>query len=254
MASREEQKRKLREEREAAQRADASAAERRKRTAYLAGGIGLIALIVVVALVLVSQAGDDSGDTVQAENLFAGIPQKGVTLGDPDAPVTVVEYGDLQCEFCRAFAIDDLPGILKDYVKPGDVKMELRLVAFLGPDSETGRGVAAGAAEQSLIWPFAENVYNNQQGENTGYMNTEFLTEQLSAVKGMDVQAALAVPGTEAAQQYAAESDRLAQEAGVNGTPTFTVTPDGGETKNVSAAELPGAIDDALAETDSSSG
>jgi protein-disulfide isomerase len=246
MASREEQKRKLREERQAAQEADAAAAARRKRTAYLAGGIGLIALIVVVALVLVSQSGDDE-TTVDTKDVFAGVPQKGIALGDADAPVTVVEFADLQCPFCRDFAVHDLPGIVKDYVKPGDVKMELRLLAFIDPtQSADGRNVAAGAAEQDLIWPFAENVYNNQGQEGSGYMTTDFLSEQAAAVPGLDVDKALAAADSTFAQDYATESDDEAEQAGVSSTPSFAVTPQGGETKVVDADGLRGAIDDAL--------
>ena len=247
MASREEQKRKLREQREAAEKAAAHTAELRKRTAYLAAGVGLIALIVVVSLVLVSQSGDDD-KKVETTDVFAGIPQKDITLGDPDAPVTVIEFADLQCPFCRDFAVHDLPGIVKKYVKPGDVKMELRLLAFIGPDSSTGREVAAGAAEQSLIWPFAENVYNNQGTENSGYMTTEFLREQAEAVPGLDAQRALDAAGSPFAQKYADESDSEAQKQGVSSTPSFAVTPDGGETKVVDADGLSDAIDDAISQ------
>lgn len=250
MASREEQKRKARAEREAAEAAAAETAALRKRTAYLAAGVGLIALIVVVALVLVSQSSDDD-KTVDSKDVFAGVPMKDITMGDPNAPVTVVEFADLQCPFCRDFAVHDLPGIVKDYVKPGDVKMELRLLAFIGGDSELGRSVAAGAAQQDLIWPFAENVYNNQGTENSGYMNEDFLRDQAEAVSGLDVDQAFTDSTSDAAQQYATESDQEAQDAGVSSTPSFAVTPEGGETKVVDADGLTDAIDDALAEADS---
>jgi protein-disulfide isomerase len=246
MSSRADQKREAREQREAAQQADAAAAARRRRTAYLAGGIALVALIVVVALVLVSQAGTGDSD-IDANETFAGIDQSGITLGDPKAPVTVVEFADLQCPFCRDFALDDLPGIVEDYVKPGDVKMELRLLAFIGPESETGRQVAAGAAQQDLIWPFAENVYAHQGAEGTGYMTEDFLREQASGADGLDADAALAAIGSPEAEKYASESDDAAQAAGVQSTPAFLVRA-GTDTQLVDRASgLRGAIDDALA-------
>jgi protein-disulfide isomerase len=246
VSSRAEQKRQLREEREAAERADAEAAGRRRRTAYLAGGMSLIALIVVVALILVSQSG--SGDTEVDPGLFAGVDQHGITLGDPKAPVTVTEFADLQCPFCKKFALDELPGIVDDYVKPGDVKMELKLLAFIGPDSETGRGVAAGAAQQDRIWPFAENVYSHQKTENTGYMTTDFLHEQASGISGLDADRAVAAAGSTEAQTYASESDKAAQDAGVTSTPTFAVSSGTGEPQVVSADGLRDAIDAALAQ------
>lgn len=248
MASRQEQKKKLRAEREAAQKAAADAAARRKRTAFLAGGAALIALVVIVVLVVASQ-GDDGGDTQVDATKFDGVPMKGISMGTENAPVTVVEFADLQCPFCRDFAVDELPGIIKDYIKPGDVKMELRLLAFIGPDSEAGRGVAAGAAEQDLIWPFTENIYANQGTENSGYMTEEFLTEQAEAVPGLDVDKAFAASDSEFAQQYGAESEQLAEEAGISSTPSFTVTADGGEPETVDADGLRDAIDDALAQS-----
>ena len=248
MSSRAEQKREAREQREAAERADAEAAQRRRRTAALAGGIGLIALVVVVALILVSQSGSGDSD-VDPNATFAGVEQKGFTLGDPKAPVTVVEFADLQCPFCRDFAVDDLPGIVGDYVKPGDVKMELRLLGFIGEDSLTGREVAAGAVQQDRVWPFAENVYAHQGTENTGYMTTDFLHEQASGIDGLDADRAVAAIGSPEAQAYGQESDSEASDAGVKSTPSFLVGPSGSDqTKLVSASGLRGAIDDALAQ------
>src|SRR4051812_39687731 len=243
MSSRAEQKREAREQREAAEREDASAAERRRRTAYLAGGIALIALIVVVALVLVSQSGSGSSD-VDPNATFSGVDQSGATLGDPKAPVTVVEFADLQCPYCRDFAVDDLPGIVDDYVKPGDVRMELRLLGFIGDDSLTGRQVAAGAAEQDRIWPFAENVYAHQETENTGYMTEDFLKEQATGIDGLDADQALAAIGSPEAQRYASESDSRAEDAGVKSTPSFLVGATGSsDMQLVEASDLRDAID-----------
>jgi protein-disulfide isomerase len=251
MSSRAEQKREAREARERAEREAAAHEAHRRRTAYLAGGIALIALVVVVALVLVSQSGSDSSSSsVDPNATFAGVPQKGITAGDPKAPVTVVEFADLQCPFCRDFAVDDLPGIVDDYVKPGKVLLELRLLAFLGSDSETGRQVAYGAAEQDLMWPFAENVYANQGTENTGYMTEDFLKQQADGIDGLDSAKALEAIGSPQAAKYGNESDSEAQAAGVNSTPTFVVKPTsgGGQPQVVSASGLRDAIDKALAE------
>lgn len=249
MSSRQEQKKRLREQREAEQKAAEQAQQRKQRTALIAGGVALVALVVVVILVVASQSSDDKQATTS--DVFAGVPMKGITLGDPDAPVTVGEFADLQCPFCRDFAVEDLPDIVNDYVKPGDVKMEMHLLAFIGPESEAGRGVAAGAAEQNLIWPFTEQVYNNQGTENTGYMTQEFLTEQASNVEGLDVDKAFAAAKSEFAQNYATESDQKAQDLGVSSTPSFAVTPEGGETKVVDADGLTDAIDEALEQADS---
>lgn len=247
MTSRAEQKQRLREQRKAEERV--ATAEQRKRTAYLAGGIALLAIIIVGALILVSQSGDDSSSNPPVESgLLAGIPQSGITLGQSDAPVTVVEFADLQCPFCAMFATENFPDVVKKYVEPGDVKMELRLLGFVGPDSENARLVAGAAAEQDRIWPLAENVYQNQGQENSGYLTNDFLKQQGADIPGLDIDKAIADSSGDAAQMYASESDTEAQNAQVSSTPTFLVGPTGGQMNSVSADGLDKAIDEALAQ------
>ena len=67
-------------------------------------------------------------------------------LGDPDAPLTVTEYVDLQCPACAAAARETLPALVRDHVRTGKVKLEARTLHFLGPDSERAARFAAGAA------------------------------------------------------------------------------------------------------------
>ena len=77
------------------------------------------------------------------QSLLAGIPQTPTSLGKAAASVTMVEYLDLQCPFCQQFETQVLPGLIRSYVRPGKLRIEPRLVAFIGPDSVTGRLAAA---------------------------------------------------------------------------------------------------------------
>ena len=62
-----------------------------------------------------------------------GIPQAGVVLGDPNAPVTLVEWADLQCPFCREWSTAAFPALVHDYVRTGKLQIVFRGLAFLGP-------------------------------------------------------------------------------------------------------------------------
>jgi protein-disulfide isomerase len=213
----------------------------------LAGGTFVAALVAVTALIVVSFSSPDSPGSAP-KGLFRAVPQHGIAIGAADAPVTVIEFADLQCPFCAGFAGNDLPGIVADYVRPGEVRMELRLLAFLGSDSETGRGVAAAVAGQDRLWPFAENVFLHQGTEGSGYMDLGYLADQAEGIDGLDAEAALAAAGSARGQRYASVSDQLAEELGVNSTPSFVVT--GGDPDSsvvVGPDDLRGAIDTALA-------
>ena len=75
--------------------------------------------------------------------MLADIPQSNIYLGNPAAPVRLVEFADPQCPFCREYALQVLPQLVQDYVRSGKVRMEFRILSFLGKDSVTAGRAAA---------------------------------------------------------------------------------------------------------------
>ena len=82
-----------------------------------------------------------------------------VILGDLDAPVTIVEFGDYQCPFCGRFFSQTESQIKKEYVQAGKVKMVYRDFAFLGPESKTAALAAQCAGEQGKYWAFHDRLF-----------------------------------------------------------------------------------------------
>lgn len=203
------------------------AAGRRRRGQLLAAAVALAALIVA-ALIAASQSGDEEDGGEPRPDIFRGIPQKGIAVGNPDAPVTIVEFADLQCPFCAQFSNDVLDDLVARYVRPGDLRLELRLLSFIGDDSVRGAQVAAAAAEQDRAWSFAEAFYADQGAENSGYVTDEFLRDISAGIDGFDIDRALEEAGTEPSVGLLAEADRLAAENGINSTPSFLIGPTAG--------------------------
>jgi protein-disulfide isomerase len=254
-----------RKERRAAARAERdraaqAARQKQRQRLWLLGGGALIAAVIVVAIAL-SSGGDDTpelraGETVpgqiEANERFAGIPQDGITVGDPRAPVTLVEFADLQCPFCRDYTTQVMPTLV-DYVRNGDVKMVFHNVAFLGDDSIRGAQMAAAAAQQDKLWEFVDIFYANQGAENSGYVTDEFLTRIASGVRGLDVDKALEDRSLPEVQRQLDEATTEWQTAGFTGTPSFLLGPTGGtldalEITSFDPAQFTAAIDRALAQ------
>jgi protein-disulfide isomerase len=249
-----EQARKEREEREAAERQKAQ----RKRRFLMLGGVLAAAVVVVVVAIAISSSSSTkktnaSGGVegaAQSSQLLQGIPQKGITLGKPDAPVTLTEFADLQCPFCRDYTLKTFPTIVAKYVRTGKVKMVFRNYAFISEDSVTAARAAEAAGKQNKLWNFIDVFYNNQGEERSGYVTDAFL-KKIGGAAGVDTQKMLSDRQSPEVDQQIAEAQQEAQQAGVNSTPTFLIQKQGGVARKVSQSafdpnEFSKAIDQAL--------
>jgi protein-disulfide isomerase len=204
---------------------------RRKRLVQL-GAVAVFAAVVLVVAIVVSQGGDDPETTSEpsaSAGVFDGIPQSGSVLGDPDAEATLIEFADPQCPFCAQYALGALPAVVDEYVRSGELALQLELLTFIGPDSQEAARMAVAASEQDLMWQFVDGLYANQGAENSGYVDEDFLREVGGQVEGLDVDAALEESGSEAVAAALQESSDLATELGINSTPGFVLERDGGD-------------------------
>ena len=188
--------------------------------------VGVLAAVIVVVAIVLSSSGSDSdagpaADSAKVEKLFAGIPQQGVLLGDPDAPEKLIEFVDMQCPFCAEFSKNSLPEIVAGPVRRGEMAIELRVISFIGVQSDTAAGAAAAAALQNRLFQFSDLFFLNQGVENSGYIDDQFLTSLYEATPGLDVAQADADRTSTQAQSLIAEADDLASKLGVDSTPSL---------------------------------
>jgi protein-disulfide isomerase len=198
----------------------------------LAASLGVAAL-VAAALIAASIVGSRSQDEPSAEAapaaemltgepaLLRGVPQNGTTLGSPDAPVTLVEYADLQCPYSAQWARNAFPELVRDYVRTGQVRMVFRGLAFLGPDSDTALRTALAAAEQRRFWDVLHLLFANQGPENAGWVTQDLLTRIGAAVPGLDGPRMLDDRWSQPVERELASASEAARHDGVTGTPSF---------------------------------
>jgi protein-disulfide isomerase len=107
-------------------------------------------------------------------------------LGPVSAPVVVVEWGDFQCPFCRAFASDIQPALVRDYVSTGAVRLEWRDLPTIGPESVLAARAARAASQQGAFWSFHDQLYEHQGPENSGTVTEDFLRAR-ALEAGLDI-------------------------------------------------------------------
>ncbi|MGD0981387.1 MAG: thioredoxin domain-containing protein [Solirubrobacteraceae bacterium] len=216
MASRKEQKEAARRARE--QRvAQMKASQSRRNRSYLLGGI--LAVVIAAAAVLILVSSSNNGGSAasvlspkkneeyytpaqakaDAEQLLNGIPENGNVLGNPNAPVTITEYGDLVCSTCDYFAVSSEPLLIADDVRDGKVKLEYRAAetssAYANGSEFVNTQVAARAAGlQDREWYFLIILYdeqphliNGKAAELEKYVTTAYLQNRAAQVPGLNL-------------------------------------------------------------------
>ncbi len=220
-STRKAQARAAREARLAAEREQARKRERLRRAGLLAAIVAVAFGGVSLAVLLGGSSPDAAPAPATAVARYAGIPQDGLSLGRPDAPVVLEEFADAQCPFCRDYATRVLPAIVEDYVRPGRVRLVYRDLAFLGEDSTEAATFAAAAAGQDRLWDVIARLFEVQGPENGGWVTDDVLRETGAGIRGLDVGRAMAERDSGAVAQQLAEARARASRFGIAATPSF---------------------------------
>jgi len=198
--TRKQRREQARTERKELEQAEAARAVRRKRLSLL--GIVAAAVVAIIVVVLIVSGGNSTkvapkpGSTsavasvTEVEKLLAGIPQQGNVLGNPNAPVTIKYFGDLECPVCRAFTERALPSVINTYVRQGKVKIEYNSMETATREPEvfkTQQIAALAAGKQNKMWPYLEIFYHQQGEEDSGYVTESYLQGLAKQVKGLNL-------------------------------------------------------------------
>ncbi|HEY6779938.1 MAG TPA: thioredoxin domain-containing protein [Thermoleophilaceae bacterium] len=227
----------------------AATRDQRVRRLWLFGGSTVVALVVVAIAIALSQSGssdsdgkglgggDDLSGVASTAALFKGIPQTGTLVGDPQAPLRMLEFADLQCPFCAQYTREVLPTLVKRYVRTGQLSIDLRLLTFIGSDSQVAAGAAIAASRENRIWQFSDLFYKNQGQENSGYVTPDFL-RSIASGSGVSPEAAVTGSQEDVDAPQLVRTNREATTAGINSTPSFLLGKRGGTLTKLEISQL----------------
>lgn len=182
---------------------------------------------IIAAFGQSTQAARDHYIDSTISTMLAGIPQHGATLGDPNAPVTMQIYSEVECQDSRAWFEEDLPEIVKAFVRPGILKLEYHSFKTntIWPQTFVNQQTAALAAgAQNKLWNYIDTFYQEQGTEYTRYANEAFLEGIASQTAGLKIPQWHKARETGRRSEQVAEEDHTARDImHLHVTPTFLV-------------------------------
>ena len=146
----------------------------------------------------------------------------------------------MQCPFCREYATEALPELVTRYVRNGQLRIESRTIAILGPDSVKGQQAVIAAGEQRKSFNLQQLLFFNQGPENTGWLSDDLVTAAAASIPGLRVPELLAARESPEVAGEALTISEQTDADNVDSTPTILVGKTGGP---LEAVELSSASD-----------
>jgi protein-disulfide isomerase len=262
--TRKQRREQARAQRKELEQAEADRAVRRTRLTQL----GIVVAIVVVAIVVILVAtGGGKGtapvktgsvkanqNVAAVSSLLGGIPQNGIVLGNPKAPVTLQYFADLECPICKNFTLGALPSLIQHWVRGGQLQIEYRSLETATREPEVFRSqqvAALAAGKQNKLWPFVELFYHEQGEENTGYVTEQYLQGLAQQVPGLSLTQWTAARSDPALLSQVTTDAQSASAQGFTGTPAFLIGKTGGTPQKLGEVSLsdPGGFNQAIEKT-----
>ena len=185
-------------------------------------GVLMVNMINDETIPILDETPQKQTEIAKKQPLSVFIDNASPVLGNPNAPITVVEFGDYQCTFCSKFFHETENSIVTNYVKTGKVKILFKDFVILGQDSINAANAAHCANDQKLFWEYHSMLYNNWAGEDTGWADLAHLHEFANTL-GLDMDVFSTCMSDLKWNELVNLSSIDGQKLGVTGTPTFFV-------------------------------
>ena len=199
--------------------------------------------VIIIGIVTISANPDSiKVDNPRATKLSLDTRSGSPVLGDASSPVTIVEFGDYQCPFCKRWNENTKPAIERNLIETGKASLIYVDFAIIGPDSITIHAGSYCAAEQDLYWEYHDYAYANQGHENDGWANSENLKLLVSGIDGLDADSFNACLDSKKYEQRIKDNKKIASDAGARSTPSFIVIPQEGQAEMITGAQPYGAF------------
>ena len=143
-------------------------------------------------------------------------------MGNINAPITILEWGDYQCTFCYKFHQNTLDIINEDFIKTGKVKFIFKDFPLNGPDSKLAAEASYCAQDQEKYWQYHDELYKNWGGERTGWITRESLAK-FAEIVDLDIEKFNKCLDDHKYENKVNSLYAFGKEIGIDATPSFLV-------------------------------
>ena len=178
----------------------------------------VIGILFGVLFTTISEESSINSTILNKENLLFG----STILGNPDAKITVVEFGDYQCTFCYKFHNDVMKKINDKYIESGDVNFVYKDFPLNGKSSILASEASYCAQQQDRFWTYHDMLYANWGGENTGWITQEILID-FAKESGLNLEKFSSCIKNSEFRQKVLNNEQFAKEININATPSFLI-------------------------------
>ena len=178
----------------------------------------IIGIVVGLGLTLNLEQTPDNSSILNKENLIRG----STILGNSDAEITIVEFGDYQCTFCYKFHDETMKKIDQKYIKTTNVNFVYKDFPLNGPQSILASEASYCAQKQNKFWEYHDTLYNNWGGENTGWITKNVLLGFANDIK-LDLDSFSQCLENSEFKQKVLDNEQFAREIGIDATPSFLI-------------------------------
>ena len=200
--------------------------------------VGIVIVVVILFTSFqdgwVNNPGGMAMKTASTINLENGSP----ALGSESAPITIVEFGDYQCESCYYWFHNTRSTLIDNYIETGKAKLVFVDLPFLGRDSITAAQASYCAEDQGKYWEYHTILYTFQEieGYDSGWANRDGLNSFASSLN-MNMDEFNDCMDSSKYKIRVKANYNEAVKQGAQATPTFIIISSDGTTKKFAGAQ-----------------
>ena len=175
---------------------------------------------ILFGVIMITNLDKTSDDLMilNKENLLKG----STILGNPNAKITIVEFGDYQCTFCYKFHDETMDKIYEKYVENGEINFVYKDFPLNGAASILASEASYCAQNQDKFWEYHNMLYDNWAGENTGWITNNVLLE-FAKESGLNLDQFNSCMNNSIFYQKVIENEQFAKKINIDATPSFLI-------------------------------